>query len=41
MAPDLLRWGDDLESESADYNDDLFEEEFNGVSDRNEQSRRH
>ena len=24
MAPDLLRWGDDLESESADYNDDWW-----------------
>ena len=33
MAPDLLRWGDDLISEPADYIDDLFDDELNGVSD--------
>ena len=32
MAPDLLGWDDDLESEPADYNDDLFEDELNEVS---------
>ena len=32
MAPDLLRWGDDQKSESADYSDELFEDELNGVS---------
>ena len=32
-APDLLRWGDDLISEPADYIDDLFNDELNGVSD--------
>ena len=32
MAPDLLRWGDDLRSVSADYNDELFDEEFVRVS---------
>ena len=30
MAPDLLRWGDDLISEPADYIDDVFDD---GVSD--------
>ena len=33
VAPDLLRWGDDLISVSADYIDDLFDDELNGVSD--------
>ena len=33
MAPDLLRWGDDLISEPADYTDDSFDDELNGVSD--------
>ena len=32
MAPDLLRWSDDLISDSADYNDDFFEQEFTRVS---------
>ena len=32
MAPDLLQWGDDLISEPADYIDDLFDDELNGVS---------
>ena len=32
MAPDLLRWGDDLISVSADYNDDLFDQGFTKVS---------
>ena len=32
MAPDLLRWGDDLISVPADYNGELFEQEFTGVS---------
>ena len=36
MAPDLLRWGDDLISVPADYNDDLFEHEFTGVSESDE-----
>ena len=27
MAPDLLRWGNDLISVSADYNDESFEQE--------------
>ena len=33
MAPNLLRWGDDLISEPADYTDDLFDDKLNGVSD--------
>ena len=33
MALDLLRWGEDLISEPADYIDDLFSDELNGVSD--------
>ena len=33
MAPDLLRRGDDLISEPADYTDDSFDDELNGVSD--------
>ena len=33
MAPDLLRWGDDLISEPADFTDDLFDDKLNGVSD--------
>ena len=32
MAPDLLRWGDDLISVSADYNNELFDQEFTRVS---------
>ena len=32
MAPDLLRWGDDLISDTADYNDVLFEDEIIRVS---------
>ena len=32
MAPDLLRLGDDLISVSADFNDELFDEEFTRVS---------
>ena len=32
MAPDLLSWGDDLISVQADYNDELFNEEFTRVS---------
>ena len=32
MAPDLLRWGDDLISVPADYNDELFDQEFTRVS---------
>ncbi|HKQ21503.1 MAG TPA: hypothetical protein VJS91_05650 [Nitrososphaeraceae archaeon] len=32
MAPDLLRWGDDLKSEPVDYKEELFEDEINGVS---------
>ena len=36
MAPDLLRWGEYLISEPADYNDDLFEDELNGVSKLND-----
>ena len=39
MAFDLLRWGVDLESELADYNDDLFEEELNGVSKSDDHNR--
>ena len=29
----LVRWGDDLISEPADYTDDLLDDELNGVSD--------
>ena len=32
MAPDLLRWGDDLISVSADHIDELFDREFTRVS---------
>ena len=32
MAPDLLQWGDDLISVPADYNDELFDQEFTEVS---------
>ena len=30
--PNLLRWDDDFISDSADYNDELFEDELNEVS---------
>ena len=33
MAPDLLQWGDDLISEPADFTNDLFDDQLNGVSD--------
>ena len=32
MAPDLLQWGDDLISEPADFTNDLFDDQLNGVS---------
>ena len=32
MAPDLLRWGDDLKSVPADYNDELVDQESTRVS---------
>ena len=32
MAPDLLRWGGDQISDSADYNDEIFEDELIRVS---------
>ena len=40
MAPDLLNWDNDLESETADYVGEIIKGELNKVSERNDERSR-